>query len=121
MPIRLPSLLPAMATRLTPAMVLRWGKWDGDRDSLMLHWPKEALLSPRRTAGTGENAPMHPNRQTTYPDPLDPLDSLEQIASADRPSLIAYLESWGFQCHDHESVHELREAARENFITEQKD
>lgn len=43
---------------------------------------------------------------------------LETLRSATRQELIAYLESWGFQCYDRESTAELREAAIENFKTE---
>jgi hypothetical protein len=46
------------------------------------------------------------------------ITSLEDIKTATRADLIAYLEGWGFQCYDHESDDELREAARENFLTE---
>jgi len=46
------------------------------------------------------------------------INTLEEIKIATREELIAYLESWGFQCYDHESDDELREAARENFTTE---
>ncbi len=53
---------------------------------------------------------------------LNPMiTSTEDIQTADRPTLIAYLEGWGFQCYDHETDDELREAARENFVTEAKE
>ncbi|MBS3912714.1 MAG: hypothetical protein KGZ70_12985 [Hydrogenophaga sp.] len=42
----------------------------------------------------------------------------EEIEKMDRQELIAYLEGWGFQCYDHETTDELREAALENFDTE---
>lgn len=40
------------------------------------------------------------------------------IDTATRDELIAYLESWGYQCYDNETTTELREAALENFNTE---
>lgn len=45
--------------------------------------------------------------------------TLEELNTATRGELIDYLEGWGFQCYDHESTSELREAAIENFTTEQ--
>lgn len=42
----------------------------------------------------------------------------EEIERMNRSELIAYLEGWGFQCYDHETTDELREAALENFDTE---
>ena len=44
--------------------------------------------------------------------------TLEELKKADRPELIEYLELWGFQCYDHESTDELREAAILNFDSE---
>lgn len=41
-----------------------------------------------------------------------------EIKTMTRKQLIAYLESWGFQCYDHETTRQLREAAIENFNTE---
>ncbi len=41
-----------------------------------------------------------------------------EIKSMTRAELGAYLESWGFQCYDHESAATLRAAALENFKTE---
>jgi hypothetical protein len=41
-----------------------------------------------------------------------------ELQTATRDELIAYLESWGFQCYEHETTDELREAALENFDTE---
>lgn len=35
-----------------------------------------------------------------------------------REELIAYLESWGYACHDHETEDDLREAARLNYELE---
>jgi hypothetical protein len=46
------------------------------------------------------------------------ISSLADIDTASRAELIAYLENWGFQCYDHETDDELRDAARENFNTE---
>lgn len=46
------------------------------------------------------------------------IESRSDIANATREQLIAYLESWGFQCYDHETTDELREAALENWDTE---
>jgi hypothetical protein len=40
------------------------------------------------------------------------------IRDMTRAELIAYLESWGFQCYDHETTGELRKAALENQSTE---
>ena len=45
--------------------------------------------------------------------------TLEELNTATRGELIDYLESWGFQCYDHETTSELREAAIENYTTEQ--
>jgi hypothetical protein len=42
----------------------------------------------------------------------------EEIKQATRDELIAYLEGWGFQCYDHETTSELRDAALENATTE---
>lgn len=41
-----------------------------------------------------------------------------EIETATRAELVAYLESWGFQCYDWESTALLREAALENSETE---
>lgn len=41
-----------------------------------------------------------------------------EINAMTRKELIAYLEGWGFQCYDHETTAELREAALENHRTE---
>ncbi len=41
-----------------------------------------------------------------------------ELETATRDELIAYLESWGFQCYDNESTEELRAAALENHKTE---
>jgi hypothetical protein len=40
------------------------------------------------------------------------------IRHANRDELIAYLESWGFQCYTWETTRELRVAALENHDTE---
>lgn len=45
--------------------------------------------------------------------------TLEELTTATRGELIDYLTSWGFQCYDHETTSELREAAIENYTTEQ--
>ncbi len=42
-------------------------------------------------------------------------DELEQ---ATRDELIDYLESWGYQCYDHESTSDLRQQALDNHTTE---
>lgn len=42
------------------------------------------------------------------------------IKNATREELIEYLESWGYQCYDHESDEELREAATLNEKTERE-
>lgn len=44
--------------------------------------------------------------------------SRQEIKTMSRQELIAYLESWGFQCYDHETTKQLRTAALENFKTE---
>jgi hypothetical protein len=44
--------------------------------------------------------------------------SVQEIKSMTRDELVAYLEGWGFQCYDHESISCLRTAALENFKTE---
>ncbi|MFA6132573.1 MAG: hypothetical protein WC869_01000 [Phycisphaerae bacterium] len=41
-----------------------------------------------------------------------------EIKEATRDELVAYLESWGFQCYEHETLGELRAAALENWKTE---
>lgn len=46
------------------------------------------------------------------------MTSIGDIQSACRCDLIEYLENWGFQCYDHETTEELRDAAIENFKTE---
>jgi len=46
--------------------------------------------------------------------------TLAQLRNATRAQLIRYLESWGFQCYDHETTAQLRVAAIENFKTEAK-
>jgi hypothetical protein len=43
----------------------------------------------------------------------------DDIENATRAELIRYLESWGFQCYDHESTFELRHAALENHDCEE--
>ena len=48
----------------------------------------------------------------------EPISSRADIQSASREELIAYLEAWGFQCYDHETTDELRQAALENWDTE---
>lgn len=40
------------------------------------------------------------------------------IQTATRTELVAYLETWGFACYDHESTADLRHAALENYDTE---
>lgn len=47
--------------------------------------------------------------------------NLQEIKKVPRKELIAYLESWGFQCYAHETTGDLRKAAIENFRTESKD
>lgn len=42
----------------------------------------------------------------------------EELLHASRTSLILYLESWGYQCHDDEHTDELRCAALNNYATE---
>lgn len=42
----------------------------------------------------------------------------DPLQAADRETLVAYLESWGFACYGSETTDELREAAIENFDTE---
>lgn len=44
--------------------------------------------------------------------------SVSELEAATREELVAYLEGWGFQCYDHESTSELRDAAIQNFTTE---
>lgn len=46
--------------------------------------------------------------------------SRSELETAKREDLVAYLEGWGFQCYDHETVDELREAALENWDTEHR-
>jgi hypothetical protein len=41
-----------------------------------------------------------------------------EIDGMTRAELVAYLESWGFQCYDSETDAQLREAAHENHKTE---
>jgi|TARA_R110000851_G_scaffold236053_2_gene388654 hypothetical protein len=45
-------------------------------------------------------------------------DCLEEVQSASRQELVAYLESWGTACYDDESTSLLREAAVDTFQTE---
>lgn len=42
----------------------------------------------------------------------------DEIETATREELIEYLEAWGYQCYDHESTSELRQAVRDNWQTE---
>jgi hypothetical protein len=49
------------------------------------------------------------------------ITTAQDIKDADRPTLIAYLEGWGFQCYDSETDDDLREAALENFMTETRE
>jgi len=44
--------------------------------------------------------------------------TLSEIQNASREELIAYLESWGFQCYSSEKTSALRRAALENHNTE---
>ncbi len=44
--------------------------------------------------------------------------SRQEINAMTREELIAYLTSWGFQCYDHETTSQLRDAALENYETE---
>lgn len=44
----------------------------------------------------------------------------EDIRRASRGELEQYLEAWGFQVYDSETTDELREAALENFRTENR-
>ena len=46
------------------------------------------------------------------------LSTRSDIEQATREELVAYLESWSFQCYDYETTEELREGALENFDTE---
>ena len=46
------------------------------------------------------------------------MTTAQDIHDMDRGELVEYLESWGFQCYDHETTDELREAALENHNTE---
>ena len=46
------------------------------------------------------------------------ISSRSEIQAANRDELVAYLENWGFQCYDHETTDELRDAALENWDTE---
>jgi hypothetical protein len=48
----------------------------------------------------------------------DTISSRDEIQTASREQLVAYLENWGFQCYDSESTDELREAALQNWDTE---
>lgn len=48
----------------------------------------------------------------------DGITSKEEIEKASREDLVAYLESWGFQCYDHETTDQLRDAALDNWRTE---
>lgn len=43
----------------------------------------------------------------------------DELQQASRAELVAYLESWGFQCYDSETTDELRDAAIENHLTEE--
>ena len=43
---------------------------------------------------------------------------IQDILSASRDALVAYLESWGTACYDDESTSLLREAAIDTFETE---
>lgn len=42
----------------------------------------------------------------------------DDLTKATRDELVSYLESWGYQCYDHESTDELREAALVNYDCE---
>lgn len=42
----------------------------------------------------------------------------QYLRNATRKQLIAYLESWGYQCHTRETTEQLRTAALQNFDTE---
>lgn len=44
--------------------------------------------------------------------------TLQELKTATRAELIAYLESWGFACYAHEKTRALRAAAVEDFKTE---
>ena len=44
--------------------------------------------------------------------------TLEELRTASRDELIAYLTAWGFQCYTEETTDELRTAAIQNFETE---
>lgn len=44
----------------------------------------------------------------------------EDILQAGREELEEYLEAWGFQVYDSETTDELRDAAMENFKTENR-
>jgi hypothetical protein len=45
----------------------------------------------------------------------------KEILTASREELVSYLTNWGFQCYDHETNDELRDAALENWDTENAD
>jgi hypothetical protein len=59
--------------------------------------------------------PLHHNGMFATPEGMN----RDQIKTATRAELIDYLESWGFQCYDHESTSTLRDAALENYNTEE--
>ena len=42
----------------------------------------------------------------------------EELLHASRTSLILYLNSWGYECYDHETTDELRCAALDNYAAE---
>lgn len=44
-----------------------------------------------------------------------------ELLKASRDELVAYLESWGFQCYASETTSQLREAAVENAQTEARE
>lgn len=46
------------------------------------------------------------------------VNSKADIEQATRDELVAYLESWGFQCYDSETADDLRKAAIDNFESE---
>ena len=44
--------------------------------------------------------------------------TLQELKTATRAELIAYLESWGFACYAHEKTQDLRIAVILNYKTE---
>jgi hypothetical protein len=108
-------------------MALRVHRWPGE--------PWRAHVVGRATCAMPELCTMPGevgNRPIADPDLIKALDAIPAAAFAERKpnmtvqeikrmtrkELIAYLESWGFQCYAHETTGELRKAALENHRTE---